>query len=211
MVGYRPARWKIDVVGRRQGAHPVGLDELDNSRSDGTKFFCLRRRRRRSVQLRASIPPTPRNAPRRQKKVDISLQSRGRICSDKVAACGKRILFSSAIQPCYSEFQWMNFEIMSLVAQLARPRAFARISQWSPQGASSGRIFDATLLVWYYLMCLRSLPTMRVAMGASAAYGHSLFVSVWDRKKGRDTPTALLVRTRKISDVSTHAPQLPRR
>ena len=74
---------------------------------------------------------------------------------------------------------------MSLVAQLPRSSVCTRISQWSLQGASTDRIFDATLVVWYYLMCLHSLPTMRVAVGASAAYGHSPFVSVWDRRKGR--------------------------
>ena len=117
--------------------------------------------------------------------MDISLQSRGHTWSDGAAACGNRILLVSAIQLCYTELQWLNFIFVLLVAQLARPRACARISQWSPQGVSSDRIFDGTLLVCYYLMCLHSLRTLWVAMGASAAYGHSPFVSVWDRKKGR--------------------------
>ena len=82
--------------------------------------------------------------------MDISLQSRGHIWSDGAAACGKRILLVSAIQLCYTELRWLNLKFMLLVAQLARPRACARISQWSPQGVSSDRIFDGTLLVQLY-------------------------------------------------------------
>ena len=51
----RRMRHEVDVDATRQGVHHDGLDELYNSRSDGTKFFCLCRRQSRSQQLPASV------------------------------------------------------------------------------------------------------------------------------------------------------------
>ena len=61
--------------------------------------------------------------------MDISLQSWGHIWSDEAAACGKCILSVSATQLCYTEVQWINYEFMSLVAQLPRSSDCTRISQ----------------------------------------------------------------------------------
>ena len=60
------------------------------------KFFFLRRVRR-SQQLPAAISCRPKLSPRREKKADVSVQSRGQMDGRHCGVCGNRIYSAAAI------------------------------------------------------------------------------------------------------------------
>ena len=178
-------RSKIDGARRCQGVHQVGLDQLHNTSADEVTFFDSRRRQSRSQQLPTSITSAAQCAPRRRKKVYVSLQSRGQVGQYRAADGGNRIFSVGDVRWCCSFDQWDNFVSRPPTAQLPCARALARICRWTPQCAARARTGDCTLSACVYGTRVHYLRTLWVSVEACAACCHSVFGLVWDQKKGR--------------------------
>ena len=161
------------------------------------KFFFLRRVRR-SQQLPAAISCRPKLSPRREKKADVSVQSRGQMDGRHCGVCGNRIYSAAAIWTCYARTHPSNFVSALPAVPTVVQRTFARFGRVSSSCAHGAGRGGGAVVPWHGGTDCTCLWPRRSQREATAARCHSRVHTVWDRKKGRFIATHPRVRV--ISD-----------
>jgi hypothetical protein len=136
------------------------------------KFFFLRPLRR-SVQLR------------REKKADVSAQSRGQMGRWRCAGCGNRICLEAAIRTSRARSHPRNFVSAPVAGPTATRRRCARFCRMGAPRARGAARAGRYLVPWdtgTECACLRARRWQSEAVPARC---HSGVHSVWGRKKGR--------------------------
>ena len=154
----------------------------------GTHFSVFLRPLRRSVQLRAAIPPPAKLSPRREKKADVSVQSRGQMDGRHCGVCGNRIYSAAAIWTCYARTHPSNFVSALPAVPTVVQRTFARFGRVSSSCAHGAGRGGGAVVPWHGGTDCTCLRPRRSQREATAARCHSRVHTVWDRKKGRCTP-----------------------
>ena len=152
------------------------------------KFFFLRPLRR-SVQLRAAISRRRELSPRREKKADVSAQSRGQMGRWRCAGCGNRICLEAAIRTSRARSHPRNFVSAPVAGPTATRRRCARLCRMGAPRARGAARAGRYLVPWdtgTECACLRARRWQSEAVPARARC-HSGVHSVWGRKKGRST------------------------
>ena len=150
------------------------------------KFFFLRRVRR-SQQLPAAISCRPKLSPRREKKADVSVQSRGQMDGRHCGVCGNRIYSAAAIWTCYARTHPSNFVSALPAVPTVVQRTFARFGRVSSSCAHGAGRGGGAVVPWHGGTDCTCLWPRRSQREATAARCHSRVHTVWDRKKGRCT------------------------
>ena len=148
------------------------------------KFFFLRRVRR-SEQLRAAISRRRKLSPRREKKADVSAQSRGQMGRWRCAGCGNRICLEAAIRTSRARSHPRNFVSAPVAGPTATRRRCARFCRMGAPRARGAARAGRCLVPWdtgTECACLRARRWQSEAVPARC---HSGVHSVWGRKKGR--------------------------
>ena len=148
------------------------------------KFFFLRRVRR-SQQLPAAISCRPKLSPRREKKADVSVQSRGQMDGRHCGVCGNRIYSAAAIWTCYARTHPSNFVSALPAVPTVVQRTFARFGRVSSSCAHGAGRGGGAVVPWHGGTDCTCLWPRRSQREATAARCHSRVHTVWDRKKGR--------------------------
>jgi len=150
------------------------------------KLFFLRPLRR-SVQLRAAISRRRELSPRREKKADVSAQSRGQMGRWRCAGCGNRICLEAAIRTSCARSHPRNFVSAPVAGPTATRRRCARLCRMGAPRARGAARAGRYLVPWdtgTECACLRARKWQSEAVPARC---HSGVHSVWGRKKGRFT------------------------
>ena len=143
------------------------------------KFFFLRPLRR-SVQLRAAISRRRELSPRREKKADVSAQSRGQMGRWRCAGCGNRICLEAAIRTSRARSHPRNFVSAPVAGPTATRRRCARFCRMGAPRARGAARAGRYLVPWDTGMecaCLRApgggrvRPCRRVATRVSIVSG----------------------------------------
>ena len=148
------------------------------------KFFFLRPLRR-SEQLRAAISRRWKLSPRREKKADVSAQSRGQMGRWRCAGCGNRIYLEAAIRTSRARSHPRNFVSAPAAGPTATRRRCARFCRMGaprPRGAERAGRYLVPWDTGTECACLRARRWQSEAVPARC---HSGVHSVWGRKKGR--------------------------
>jgi hypothetical protein len=137
------------------------------------------------MQLHAAIPRRRKLSPRRGKKADVSVQSRGQMDGWHCGVCGNRIYSAAAIWTCYARTHPSNFVSALPAVPTVVQRPLHGLAEWARHARTEpGEAAE----LWYrgtvgpIAPCLRPRRSQREA---AAARCHSCVHSVWDRKKGR--------------------------
>ena len=109
------------ILSRLDEVHTMDLEEV-------RKFFFLRPLRR-SQPLPAAISRRRKLSPRRGKKADVSVQSRGQMDGWHCGVCGNRIYSAAAIWTCYARTHPSNFVSAPPAVPTAVRRTFARFGR----------------------------------------------------------------------------------
>ena len=148
------------------------------------KFFFLRPLRR-SMQLHAAISRRRKLPPRRGKKADVSVQSRGQMDGWHCGVCGNRIYSAAAIWTCYARTHPSNFVSAPPAVPTAVRRTFARFGRVGSTCAHGAERGGRAVVPWHSRTDCTCLRPRRSQREATPARCHSRVHSVWDRKKGR--------------------------
>ena len=147
------------------------------------KLFFLRPLRR-SHQLPPAISRRRKLSPRRGKKADVSVQSRGQMDGWHCGG-GNRIYSAAAIWTCYARTHPSNFVSALPAVPTVVQRTFARFGRVSSSCAHGAGRGGGAVVPWHGGTDCTCLRPRRSQREAAAARCHSCVHSVWDRKKGR--------------------------
>ena len=156
------------------------------------KLFFLRPLRR-SDQLRPAISRRRKLSPRRGKKADVSVQSRGQMDGWHCGVCGNRIYSAAAIWTCYARTHPSNFVSALPAVPTVVQRTFARFGRVGSTCARGAERGCRAVVPWHSRSDCTCLRPRRSQREATPARCHSRVHSVWDRKKGRFTSTSVQV------------------
>ena len=166
---------------------------LHISLGGGGTFFFFLRRVRRSVQLRAAIPQPAELSPRREKKADVSAQSRGQMGRWRCAGCGNRICLEAAIRTSRARSHPRNFVSAPAAGPTATRRRCARFWRMGAPRARGAARAGRYLVPWdtgTECACLRARKWQSEAVPARC---HSGVHTVWGRKQGRFKAVGFLI------------------
>ena len=141
------------------------------------KFFFLRRVRR-SQPLPAAISRRRKLSPRRGKKADVSVQSRGQMDGRHCGVCGNRIYSAAAIWTCYARTHPSNFVSALPAVPTVVQRTFARFGRVSSSCAHGAGRGGAAVVPWHGGTDCTCLRPRRSQREAAAARCHSCVHSV---------------------------------
>ena len=140
------------------------------------------------MQLHAAISCRPKLSPRREKKADVSAQSRGQMGRWRCAGCGNRICLEAAIRTSRARSHPRNFVSAPVAGPTATRRRSARFCRMgSPRAREAGRAGRA-LVPWLTGTECTCPRTQRSQRDAAAADCHSRVHCVWGPKKVRYSP-----------------------